>query len=80
MTLTETEKLTATLATQLLVGYMALYRAPSAYMKQSIADAKKIIELSRESKPKPKPSTPRRIRQWPKESPRSTPIKRDIRD
>ena len=65
MTLTETEKLTATLATQMLVGYMALYRVPSAYLNQSIADAKKIIELSREPKPETKPATRTRIRQWP---------------
>ena len=66
MTLTETEKLTATLATQILVAYMRVNtRYVNAYMKDSIADAKKIIELSREPKPETKPATPSRIRQWP---------------
>jgi len=66
MTLTETEKLTATLATQILVAYMPGQRSyVKSFMMNSVAHAKKIIELSREPKPETKPATGRRIRQWP---------------
>jgi len=70
MTLTETEKLTATLATQLLVGYMSLliergFSTAGAHMSLCVAEAKEIIELSREPKPKTRPTKGIRIRQWP---------------